>query len=114
MCDDEASEAAVSCFPPGGGKPRLLAGQCSTCIYRPGNKMRLSPGRVKDMTETALREGCQGVICHATLPYGDDPGFGPALCRGFYDKFGPRSNFIRVMERIGGFTEVDPPKGEAS
>jgi hypothetical protein len=60
------------------------------------------------MTRSALREGCQGVICHDTLP-GNDAGTLPALCRGFYDKFGYRNNFIRVMGRIGGFDEVDPP-----
>jgi len=98
-----------SCFDPVTHRPRLMREQCSTCIFRPGNPMQLRPGRVKDMVNEALREGCQGIICHATLSYGDHPDFGGALCRGFYDSFGPRNNFVRVMERLGGFTEVDPP-----
>lgn len=99
----------ASCYPPSGGKPRLLSEQCATCIYRPGNPMHLQPGRLRQMTTAALQQGIQGVICHDTLPYGDHPGFGGTLCRGFYDKFGPASNFIRVIERIGGFQEVPPP-----
>lgn len=101
----------VSCFPPGGGKPRLLSAQCATCIYRPGNLMRLEAGRLAQMTFDALRQGSQGVICHDTLPYGGHPRFGPAMCRGFYDRYAARSNFIRVISRIGGFTVVDPPGG---
>jgi hypothetical protein len=100
---------ATSCFPPGGGKPRVLAAQCATCIGKPGNVMHLRPGRLRSMVAEALQQGCQGIICHATLPYGDHQDFGPALCRWFYDTFGARSNFVRVIERIGGFTEVDPP-----
>ena len=100
-----------SCAPPGGGKPRLLSERCETCIFGAGNPMRLRPGALKSLTEDALREGSQGVICHDTLSYGAYPDFGGALCRGFYDNFGPRNNFIRVMERLGGFTEVNPPGG---
>jgi len=98
-----------SCFDPVTHRPRLLSRQCATCILLPGNRMSLRPGRLKDLVAGALQQGCQGIICHDTLSYGPNPHFGPALCRGFYDQFGPRSNFIRVMERLGGFTEVDPP-----
>jgi hypothetical protein len=94
------------------GKPRLMAEQCSTCIYSPGNPMHLNSGRVKQMTQEALAEGSQGVICHQTLSYGEHPDFGGALCRGFYDSFGYRNNFIRIMDRLGGFQEVKIPDGE--
>lgn len=102
-----------TCYDQATHKPRLLSAQCETCIYRPGNLMRLRPGRLRAITEAALVDGCQGVICHDTLSYGPDPGFGAALCRGFYDAFGARSGFVRVIERIGGFTEVEPPADEA-
>jgi hypothetical protein len=98
-----------TCFDPETHKPRLLSRQCETCIFRPGNPMHLRPGRVKQMVSEALREGCQGIICHDTVSYGEHPDFGGALCRGFYDAFGYRNNFVRIMERLGGFTEVDPP-----
>lgn len=96
---------SASCFPAGGGKPRLLSEQCETCIYRPGNLMHLSRGRLRQMTQEALQEGNQGVICHDTL----DLSAG-AVCRGFYDLHGYRNNFIRVIQRIGGFQEIPPPE----
>jgi hypothetical protein len=113
--DEDDSEEPVSCFPPvaagGDRRPRVLTEQCVTCIYRPGNKMHLRAGRLREMTDMALRQGCQGVICHDTLHRSD--GYLPALCRGFYDKFGPQNNFIRVAWRLGGFAEVSPPPVEA-
>jgi hypothetical protein len=74
--------------------------------------MHIKPGRLKGMVHDALQEGCQGIICHETLSYGEYPEFGGALCRWFYDTYGPQNNFIRVMWRLGGFTEVDPPSEE--
>ena len=71
--------------------------------------MSLRPGRLRNIVNEALREGSQGIICHSTLSYGAHPNFGPALCRGFYDAVGFRNNFIRIMERLGGFTEIKPP-----
>lgn len=88
----------------------MLSEQCSTCIGRPGNKMHLNPGRVKDMVQAAVQQGNQGIICHQTLPYGDHQDFGGALCRWFYDHYGHLTNFIRCMDRMGGFDEVAPPE----
>lgn len=102
-----------TCYDPVTHRPRLLSRQCGTCVFRPGNPMHLRSGRLRGMIAAALREGTQGIICHDTLSYGANPGFGGAMCRGFYDKYGPQSNFIRVIERIGGFTEVDPPEEES-
>jgi hypothetical protein len=109
MSETPGAPVAVSCYDPVTRRPRLLAEQCLTCIYLPGNRMSLRPGRLKAMTAEALREGRQGVICHDTLPYGRQPEFGSALCRGFYDTYGAQSNFVRVIERIGGFTVVSLP-----
>ena len=108
--DQPPEEIEQSCYPGYGGKPRLLSEQCETCIFRAGNPMNLSRGRLKQISEAALREGSQGIICHDTLTYGPFPDYGGALCRGFYDSFGYRNNFIRIMERLGGFTEVPPPR----
>jgi hypothetical protein len=71
--------------------------------------MHLSPGRLRTMVRAAGQEGSQGIICHGTLSYGKHPEFGAALCRGYYDSHGHLNNFIRIMERLGGFTEVAPP-----
>jgi hypothetical protein len=89
-------------------RPRLLTEKCSTCIFRPGNLMHLRPGRVKDMVETTLRGGGT-ITCHETLPYGEHPDYGEAICRGFYDAYGPQSNYVRICERLGGFAEVPEP-----
>jgi hypothetical protein len=102
------SELEQSCMSQS-GKPRVLSEQCATCIFRPGNPMNLKEGRLMSMVNDANREGNQGVICHDTLTYGPFPEYGGALCRGFYDSYGHLNNFIRIMERLGGFDEVPPP-----
>jgi hypothetical protein len=104
--------AGETCYDPVTRRPRVLSEQCATCIFRPGNPMHLNPGRVREMVAGALEQGSQGIICHSTLSYGEHPGFGGALCRGFYDRYGSQSNFIRVIGRLGGFTEVDLPGRE--
>jgi hypothetical protein len=109
-----AGVVSETCFDKATHRPRLLSRQCETCIFRPGNLIRLRRGRLKDMVAGALQQGSQGVICHDTLSYGAHPDHGGALCRGFYDAYGPQSNFVRIMERLGGFTEVEPPEREAS
>jgi hypothetical protein len=96
-----------SCFKDG-GKPRLLSEQCETCIFRPGNPMHLKEGRLMKMVQDGISGG-QGIICHDTLSYGRFPDYGGALCRGFYDSFGHLNNFVRIMDRLGGFEEVPCP-----
>lgn len=92
------------------GKPRVLSGQCSDCIGRPGNLMQLRPGRVREMVEGGVNGG--GIICHQTLSYAGHPEFedAGAACRWFYDTYGHLCNLYRIYGRIGGFTEVDPPQ----
>lgn len=96
-------------------RPAVLAEKCSTCIFRPGNLMHLRPGRVRDMVNESIRRG-GAITCHKTLSYGEHPGYGEAMCRGFYDTVGERTNIIRVIHRLGGFREVPepgaPPKPE--
>jgi len=93
-------------------KPRVRAEQCSTCIGRPGNLMKLRPGRVRRMVQDALNGGSV-IVCHQTLSYGGHPELGgPAVCRWFYDTYGHLSNVCRVYERLGGFTEVEVPQDE--
>lgn len=90
--------------------PRLLAEKCSTCIFRSGNLMHLRPGRVKQMVRDSLAGG-GFITCHKTLAYGEHPDAGEAICRGFFDAHGPRSNVIRIWGRLGGFAEVPEPGG---
>jgi hypothetical protein len=94
-------------------RPRLLSEKCQTCIFRPGNLMRLRPGRVRQMVRQTLDAGAT-ITCHETLPYGQYPDYDKAVCRGFYDAHGQRSNLVRIVERLGGFDEVPPPTPETS
>jgi len=62
-----------------------------------------------------VREAIAGggsITCHKTLSYGEYPDYGEAVCRGFYDTVGERTNVIRVINRLGGFREVPPPTKE--
>jgi hypothetical protein len=88
--------------------PRVLDQKCPTCIFRPGNPMKLRPGRVHGMVEDSLRGG-GFITCHQTLPYGGHGDVRPAVCRGFFDAHGERSNLLRVWSRLGGFDFVPPP-----
>lgn len=94
----------------GANGPRLLAEKCETCIFRAGNPMRLRPGRVKQMVDESLAGG-GFITCHKTLPYGEHPNFGEAICRGFFDAHGPNSQVLRSWLRLGPFDEVTPPGG---
>lgn len=92
---------------------RVLAEKCDTCVFRSGNPMHLRRGRVKDMVDDALAGG-GFITCHKTLTYGEHPEFGEAICRGFFDAHGPRSNVIRCWSRLGPFDEVAPPGSDVS
>ncbi|MFE5970109.1 hypothetical protein [Streptomyces sp. NPDC056463] len=56
---------------------RICLERCTTCIFRPGNLMNLTEGRVKDIVDQAVADGGH-IVCHATL--GSDT---PAICAGF-------------------------------
>lgn len=95
---------------------QVLSEQCATCVFRPGNLMRLEPGRLRELVDANLAAGAL-LVCHDTLPYGDHPEAGEAMCRGFWDRYGPRTNVWRVMERLAAvygkpwWEEVPPPTG---
>lgn len=96
------------------GGVRLLAEQCSTCVFRPGNLMHLAPGRLRDLIAVNRRAGGY-LVCHQTLNAGGrhDPATrGEALCRGFYDLPAP-TTFIQIGERLGWWREVPPPAKES-
>ncbi len=80
----------------------MLAERCETCIFRPGNRMHLEPGRVKAMVQQCERR--EGVIpCHMTI-WGQGQ---PAICRGFYDsRTGRQNSILQVAERLG-YIEFD-------
>ena len=75
----------------------IMAEQCSTCIFRPGNLMQLNEGRMKDLTQSCDRADTN-VICHQTLS--DDVG---ALCKGSVDR--RPGQMVRIAERLGAIKE---------
>lgn len=80
----------------------VMADKCETCIFKPGNKMSLRPGRVKQMVEESIAEGA-GITCHKTL-YGQTDQ--RAVCRGFYDSYADQVQALQVAKRIGVIKEV--------
>lgn len=83
------------------GRVHVLAEQCETCVFRPGNLMRLRPGRLAGMVAEAKAEE-SAIICHSTL-YRDD--VDNAVCRGFADRHPTRP--LQIAERLG-LVEYDP------
>lgn len=84
-----------------GGRVHVLDDLCGTCIYRPGNLMRLRAGRVASMTAEAVERGSV-VVCHSTL--GTDV---PAVCRGFFNGPGRRVVALRLAVACG-VVQYDP------
>jgi hypothetical protein len=84
------------------GTVHVLSEQCATCIFRPGNLMRLKRGRVKEMIEEAHRNtSC--IICHETL--GTRKG---AVCRGFFDRHPTLP--LQIAERMDLITWQEPKR----
>lgn len=77
------------------GRVHVRAEMCETCIFRPGNLMRLGRGRVREMVDAA-REAESCIPCHATL-YGQAEH--QAVCRGFYDRHPTQP--LQVAARLG-------------
>lgn len=74
------------------GKVHVCQVKCKTCIFHPGNRADLQPGRVAEMVKAATKNE-SAIICHATLD-GDN-----AVCRGFFDKH-PTAP-LQIAERLG-------------
>lgn len=76
------------------GKLRFMKEKCSTCIFRPGNKMTLDPGRVASML-AAVRADDSYIPCHKTL----GTGLPSAICKGGDDAH--EGQIARIGRRIG-------------
>lgn len=66
------------------GHVHVLAEQCETCVFRPGNLMSLSRERMRELIDDNV-EADTALTCHSTLYRDDD--VEPAVCRGFYDRY---------------------------
>ena len=70
--------------------------------------MHLGPERTAAFIRQVLDERSY-VVCHDTLTYGDFPGYGPAICRGFFDAYRTRSAALLILQAGRRLTEVPPP-----
>lgn len=74
------------------GMVHVCSRMCDTCIFRPGNLLNLSKGRVEQMVAQATRaESC--IPCHETLNGKQ------AVCRGFFERHATQS--LQVADRLG-------------
>lgn len=93
------------------GKVHVMSEKCSTCVFRPGNLMRLRPGRLQEMTDHVQDTGVP-FSCHQTLAYASiehqEHYEGNALCAGAVEQYGPESNIIRMARLMEIVEGVDP------
>jgi len=104
--DGDVESERLSVGDPETMKTRLLSRQCPTCVFKPGNLMKLRHGRLHDLIAQA-RAAESYIVCHSTLPGMAPAGILPAVCRGFADSYSTQS--LQLIERLFGFDEVDPP-----
>ena len=112
--DDEEDDS------PGGGgvfEPEaglavhVQAEKCKTCVFWPGNRMHLSPGRLKEMVDKAVAEEGH-ITCHDTLLYSYKTRSRPAVCKGYFDhpEGNERSLALRTGRSLGTLTYQLPTK----
>ena len=90
------------------GRVHVLSGLCGTCVFRPGNLMRLRPGRLRQMVAESIA-GESAITCHSTL--GTDT---PAICRGYWNRYAERVWTLRLA-RAWDLVTYDPvPVGKST
>ena len=89
------------------GKPQAFDEKCETCIFRPGNAMRLPPGRLAEVTLQNRQAGAV-LTCHKTT-YGQHPEIGPTACRGFLDAYPDTLAAEFAVWAFGGWALIPPP-----
>lgn len=97
------------------GKVHVMSEQCSTCVFRPGNLMHLSPGRLKGMAEHVQETGVP-FACHQTLSYASAEYQahydGEALCAGAVENYGDQSVVMRMAHAHNVIEHVEPHPGQ--
>jgi hypothetical protein len=88
------------------GRVRVLSRRCPTCVTRKGN-----PFGTEKSAEVIERNVAVGALltCHSTLPYGDHPDFGPAVCAGFWARHAMETAAGRMARFVLGVTRIAPP-----
>lgn len=82
----------------------VLNRKCTTCLFRPGNKMDLNAGVVADIVKDCIKED-RVIPCHRTLN-------GPrSICRGLWDLHRNDIYSLRLAQAMGVIEFDDPPEG---
>lgn len=89
------------------GKIHVAAEKCSTCIFRPGNPMHLTPGRLKDLSDSAISDDSV-IVCHSTLPAVTGDEQVEAVCRGFDDAHGDKVTPLRLARAMDLIVHDEP------
>ena len=76
-------------------------------MTRKGNPF--GAARSADVIETNVARGAL-LTCHTTLPYGAHPGFGPAVCAGFWARHAMSTAAGRIARFMIGITRINPPE----
>jgi hypothetical protein len=92
------------------GRVRVLRKRCGTCVYRPEGRKIFGAERVDELTARNVAAGAL-LTCHSTLPCGDHPEFGPAVCAGFWVRHGMRTAAGRIARFMLGVVRPMPPGG---
>lgn len=87
------------------GRIHIMAEQCTTCVFRPGNLMRLAPGRLHDLIETNLTADT-AFACHQTI-YRET--VDEAICHGYHHAYADRVTPLRLARELGLIAWVTPP-----
>lgn len=85
-------------------KVHVMVERCSTCVFHPGNLMRLEDGRLKDLVSQNLARDT-ALVCHKTIY--EEEYVQKAVCRGFYDAYGAEVTPLRMAQALGVIEETD-------
>ena len=109
---DEDSAGGGGVFEPEAGMAIWVqAEKCKTCVFWPGNRMHLSPGRLAEMVREATANESH-ITCHDTLLYSYKTRSRPAVCKGYFDhpEGNARSFALRTGRALGTLTYQLPTK----
>lgn len=100
---DEDGAEQTDVADPADRRVRICAERCNTCVFRPGNLMRLERNRVRDMVRAAAATNGH-ITCHKTLN-GNPDGLPGAVCQGWIRLRSARDSLVfmavRMFKRVG-------------
>jgi hypothetical protein len=88
------------------GRVRVLSQRCSTCLFRKDQPFG------KDLPAQVIRANVEAgalLTCHKTLPDGEHPGFGPAVCAAFWALHALETAAGQMAQFLIGITRITPP-----